>query len=199
MSIEKVNIIASTLERQIEAYKKQSKLYEKEMSEHDGACQALSQLAKQMPALADNLEKRIDEDMDLGPSTKDAVRTYVKNIVSRFTAMCVGNAEAQRNQKFVSSGRAESTIDIVKNMEKEIETTRAHEARRQDLAKEELAKEKKEKAAKRKTAAAEKKKKAAAAKKNGKSTKKPAAKPRVATIKKLVEDKKPDADGNHPG
>ena len=189
MSTEKVNIIAGSLERQIEAYKKQAKLYEKEMSEHDGACQALSALAKQMPALADNLEKRIDEDTDLGPSTKDAVRTYVKNIVSRFTAMCVGNAEAQRNQKFVSSGRAESTLGIVKNMEKEIETTRAHENRRQELAKEELAKERKEKAAK---------KKAAAAKKNGKSTK-PAAKSRVATIKKLVEDKKPDSDGDHPG
>ncbi len=135
MSIEKVEIIVSTLKKQIEIYEKQADVARKEADEHEGAFQALDQLAKQMPAFAASIEKRIEADLELG-SSAGKVSIYCKNVIARFTAMCSGNSQAQRNNKFVCEGRRDAADMVIANMEKEIAVSTSYEDRRQELEKE---------------------------------------------------------------
>ena len=136
----KIDVITGVLAKQVERNRELTTLSRREMSEHTGASQVLSLLAKQMPGFTASLEKRIEEDEDLGHAA-DRVRLYVKNVIAQFHAMCESQAAHQRNQVMLCEGRAQAAEQAVAQLEKDITFERAATARRDELDAERRAKE----------------------------------------------------------
>ena len=135
-----VDIITTVLTKQVERNRELAKTSRREMSEHTGAAQVLALMAKQMPGFAASMEKRIEEDEDLGP-TAERVRLYVKNVIAQFHAMCESQSLHQRNQMMLSEGRAQAAEQSIATIEKEIAVEQAVTARRDELEAERRAKE----------------------------------------------------------
>jgi len=136
----KIDVITGVLTKQVERNRELTTLSRREMSEHTGAAQVLALLAKQMPGFAASMEKRIEEDEDLGHSA-DRVRLYVKNVIAQFHAMCESQSLHQRNQVMLCEGRAQAAEQAVALLEKDIAFERAATARRDELEAERRAKE----------------------------------------------------------
>ena len=96
--------------------------------------------ARKLDPFAPYLEKRIEEDEDLGHAA-DRVRLYVKNVIAQFHAMCESQAAHQRNQVMLCEGRAQAAEQAVAQLEKDITFERAATARRDELDAERRAKE----------------------------------------------------------
>ena len=136
MALDKLEILTGVLKQQIAKYDKIAAAMKKDMYEHDGAAQALAQLAKQMPGFATGIEDRIEKDADVSGHTSVKVLEYSKNIIARFMAMCESNATAQANQRLIAQGRMEAAVQSVETLRKEIESHEAFAARREELAEE---------------------------------------------------------------
>jgi hypothetical protein len=136
----KIEVITGVLAKQADRHRELAIVSRREMSEHNGAAQVLSLMAKQMPGFAASMEKRIEEDKELGRSA-DQVRLYVKNVIAQFHAMCDSQSMHQRNQVMLSEGRAQAAEQSVAQLEKEIAFERAATARRDELEAERRAKE----------------------------------------------------------
>lgn len=136
MSINKIDIITSTLEQQIEKFNGIATLARKEMYEHSGASEALGLLAKQMPGFAAAIEERVERDDNLSGDTAIQVLTYSKNIIARFLAMCESNSKAQHQQKFVAQGRMETALSMIDALRKDITKEKAFAKRREEIAEE---------------------------------------------------------------
>lgn len=134
MSIDKIDIITSALERQIEKFTGMATVARKEMHEHSGASDALSLLAKQMPGFAASIEERVEKDEDLSGEAALQVLTYSKNIIARFAAICESNAKSQHQQKFVAQGRMETSLAMIDALRKDISKENAFAKNREELA-----------------------------------------------------------------
>jgi hypothetical protein len=141
----KIEVITGVLEKQVSRNRDLAVLARREMSEHMGAAQVLALLAKQMPSLADQMEKRIDGDADLGNAAAK-VRVYVKGVIAQFSSMCEAQSNHQRTQAMLSEGRAQAAEQSIAVLEKEITLEQAVSARRVELEAERRAKEEAEKA-----------------------------------------------------
>lgn len=130
MALEKIDIIEGTLAQQVAKFAQVAEIMRKEMNEHQGAMEALNQLAKQMPSFMTSIEERIEKDTDLGNAAA-SVLTYSKNIIARFMAMCEANARNQHQQRFMAEGRMQMAEQTVANLRKEIETQKAVAAKRE--------------------------------------------------------------------
>jgi hypothetical protein len=223
MGFEKLEIITSVLDKQIENHEKTAEQMKKDMIEHNGARQALEQIAQQFAAMSVSIEERIEADLELG-SAADKVLVYSKNIFARVIAICDSNAKSQQQQRFISQGRMEACQQAAADITKEILVQKAFLERRAELAREAEAKEaaaeakedvdtivgkdkkpsagngastKKKAAAKRKKASATKKKAAAKRKKASAKTKASTSQPKLpldSNAKTEETDPKPDGD-----
>ena len=133
MPLDKLEILTGVLEKQVTNFTRTAEQMKKDMHEHNGARQALEQLAKQFLALSVSIEDRIDKDKELG-SSADKVLVYSKNIFARVHAMAESNAKAQMQQRFIAQGRMEAALQAVEDFQKEIETQKAFVAKRERLA-----------------------------------------------------------------
>lgn len=135
MGFDKLKIITGTLEAQVVKFEKNAKVMRKDMHEHQGALEAFQLLGGQMSSFAAGIEKRIEEDLDLGGAA-DRVRVYAKNIIARFHAMCESNERNQLQQRFIAEGRLDAAEQTIKDLQKDIEMHRVAAARREELAEE---------------------------------------------------------------
>ena len=154
MTIEKAQIISLLLIEQAEKAGKEAAAVQKELSEFAGASQALKLMAKQMPGMVANVEKRIEADESLSKEEAIVARKYSKNIIARFQVMCNDNSTHQLNCQLRAEGRHTTLIGLVDQLSKRSAAELAKAKRREELhAEEERALKKTVKAAKASAAA----------------------------------------------
>ena len=182
MGYEKSEIIRDVLNEQAGEAEKLVGIAIQETHEHEGAAKALILLGKQMPSFMASIEKRIEDDPDLGAAA-DPVRVYVKNVIARFHTMCIDNAQHQRNCKLQAQGQVPMLKKMAENYRKKGDLAVATAKQREETDKANRAKKDAEDAEK----AADKKAKEAKKKKAAKKT--PTKKPdRRAKIEQAAYD-----------
>lgn len=137
MGFEKLELLTGILEQQIEEQAKTAEQAKRDMHEHNGAKQALAQIAKQFMGLSASIEERIDKDDDLG-SAADKVLVYSKNIFARVITMCEANSKAQHQQQFIAQGRMEAALQSINLAQKKIATQKAFVEQREKAEAEQL-------------------------------------------------------------